>query len=37
MPSPRVIQVSALDDTGFEEWLAWLETKRAEILQPAYA
>jgi len=37
MPSPRVIQVSALDDTGFEEWLAWLETKRAELLQPAYA
>jgi hydrogenase nickel incorporation protein HypB len=37
MPSPRVIQVSALDDTGFEKWLAWLETKRAEILQPAYA
>ena len=37
MPSPRIIQVSALDDTGFEEWLAWLETKRAEILLPAYA
>jgi hydrogenase nickel incorporation protein HypB len=37
MPTPRVIQVSALDDTGFEEWLAWLETKRAELLQPAYA
>ena len=37
MPSPRVIQVSALDDTGFEEWLAWLDTKRAELLQPAYA
>ena len=37
MPSPRIIQVSALDDTGFEEWLAWLETKRADILQPAYA
>lgn len=37
MPSPRVIQVSSLDDTGFEEWLAWLETKRAELLQPAYA
>ena len=37
MPSPRIIQVSALDDTGFEEWLAWLETKRAELLQPAYA
>jgi len=37
MPSPRVIQVSSLDDTGFEEWLAWLETKRAELLQPALA
>jgi hydrogenase nickel incorporation protein HypB len=37
MPSPRVIQVSALDDSGFEEWLAWLETKRAELLQPALA
>lgn len=37
MPSPRIIQVSALDDTGFEEWLAWLETKRAELFQPAYA
>jgi hydrogenase nickel incorporation protein HypB len=37
MPSPRIIQVSSLDDTGFEEWLAWLETKRAELLQPAFA
>ena len=37
MPSPRIVQISSLDDTGFEEWLAWLETKRAELLQPAYA
>lgn len=31
MPSPRVIQVSARTGAGIDEWLAWLEERRAEV------
>jgi hydrogenase nickel incorporation protein HypB len=37
MPSPNVIEVSALDDAGFEKWMEWLAMKRAETLEPALA
>jgi len=37
MPVPSVIALSALDDSGFGEWLAWLETKRAELEVPEIA
>ena len=37
MPEPRAIRLSALDDAGFGDWLAWLEMKRAELQVPEIA
>jgi hydrogenase nickel incorporation protein HypB len=33
MPSPKVIQVSARTGAGIEEWVAWLEARRARLPQ----
>lgn len=37
MPDPRVIMMSALDDTGFREWIEWLATKRNALSVPVPA
>jgi len=37
MPEPRTIALSALDDAGFAEWLAWLEARHAELQIPEIA
>jgi hydrogenase nickel incorporation protein HypB len=37
MPSPRMIAVSAVTGEGIDEWLAWLESLRAEVRASAPA
>jgi hydrogenase nickel incorporation protein HypB len=32
MPSPRIIRLSAVTGEGVDQWLAWLESRRAEVL-----
>ena len=37
MPRLKVIRVSALTGEGLPEWIAWLETQRAQLVAGAHA
>jgi hydrogenase nickel incorporation protein HypB len=32
MPSPRIIRLSAITGEGVDQWLAWLESRRTDVL-----